>query len=119
MTAHISVSMSRRQYVLFSFSGHMLFENHTGPGGNHGPLETRMVMLAEQPVGAMNIFENVIFKAISPITSHAHILFLFYVYKCLLKFSEILTVLALNLSSNCHIVLVSLLWIGFLTAFLS
>ena len=107
MTAHISVSVSRRQHVLFSFSGHMLFENHTCPGGYHGPLEIRMVMLAEQPVGAMNIFQNVIFKAISPITSHAHILFLFYVYKCLLKFSEILTILALNLSSNCHIVLVS------------
>lgn len=106
MTAHLSVSLSMRQHIRFSFSGHMLFESHTCPGGNHGALEMRMMMLAEQPVGAMNIFENVIFKAISPITSHAHILFLFYVYKCLLTFSEILTILALNISSNCHIVLV-------------
>lgn len=73
MTAHLSVSLSMRQHVRFSFSGHMLFESHTCPGGNHGALEMRMMMLAEQPVGAMNIFENVIFKAISPITSHAHI----------------------------------------------
>ena len=107
MTAHTSVRVSRRQHVLFSFQGHMLFENHTCPGGNHGPLEMRMVMLLEQPVGARNIFENVIFKAISPITSHAHVLFLFYIYKCLLKFSEILTILTLNLSLNCHTVLVS------------